>query len=308
MVSAGRRQMVEGSTAGRRRRASDHEHEGRGHHRRPRRGRRRRGGHAVDLERDAARRRPGSRSGAPRGLRDPGCGTWVPVRAAGRASPAARPRATAYTCTSARPSPGWPRGTRSAPRRNCAVGDHDAGGGPVVDDPVVDLDPDAPATACGAPTRVGRGADDDHVHRDGVGGRRRRRRRAASHGRSSSGAPPAAGAVRQADRAGEVGVGGRARTRRASPGWRGDRARRGRRRRPSTRDVGRTGGGSPHGSPLRTGLTDALTAVRRAAAAATLDAATTPRWHASAASRARAAGVLGSGRRRRPGAAGRCTA
>ena len=73
------------------------------------------------------------------------------------------------------------------------------------------------------------------------------------------------------------------------------------RRRRRDRDVGRPGGRAPHGSPFS--ITPcALTPP------ATLDAATTPRWHASAASRARCAGLAGRGRRRRPGAAGRCTA
>ena len=72
--------------------------------------------------------RPRSRSGGRCAWRIRGCGTWAPVGEPARASRAVRAGRSAYTWTSARPSPGWPRGTRSMPAEELPDRDHDGRG------------------------------------------------------------------------------------------------------------------------------------------------------------------------------------
>ena len=235
---------------------------------------RRRG--AVDLEGDC-RMRPGPRSGGRCAGGCGGAGTWVP--AARRARIARRsPRRSSYTWTSARPSPGWPRGTTSRPPQNW----------PIATTTVVRR---------AREPRRGRRAAISSVEaarlerRDAVGRRARRRHmltascpsseaRATSIGSSvPAAASPAPGRVRGP---------GRPRARGRSPV--GDvpdqRARRAPRRQPrarasspcTSRSGGRRGGPAP-GLPL-------LDHRLRRARATTLEAAMTPRRHASAAARA----------------------
>ena len=93
-----------------------------------------------------------------------GCGRWTPWGSRAR-TPARSPRPTAYTWTSIWPSPGMPPRHDVGAAEVLTAGDHDAGGAPVVGDPLVDPDPDRPGR--GEPARpVGGDADHDHVHRE----------------------------------------------------------------------------------------------------------------------------------------------
>ena len=293
MVSARRRTPVDPIRRFRRRSGSAPGTTSTVHASRPAPGPRRRPRAATGARRRATVDRAARRAGVIRG-----CGRWSPVGSRRAHRRAARPARSAYTWTSARPSPGWPRG-HEVERR--------AGTGrwrrrPSVARPVVHRRGRRRSTRTSAaprrPAAAGRAACPTTTMFTAtsavVGDRPQRVDRQLGAVRPAPRRPRA----RPRGRGRTSGRAGTARARRAA-----SRDRRGERgvvaRRPA-RSAGPVAG-RPHGSPFWITL-------RRRHVPATLDAATTPRRHASAASRARRARSPGRARRRRPGAAGRCTA
>ncbi len=100
------------------------------------------------------------------GLGDGGVRAGARPGAGATARAARSPRPTAYTWISARPSPGWPRGTTSLPRRYCPLATTTPVAGPswTTRSPTRTRSPGAGEP----PGPVGRGADDDDVHREEV--------------------------------------------------------------------------------------------------------------------------------------------
>ena len=202
---------------------------------------------AVDLEGD----RPGGCGPRPRAavrwrIRD---AAGARRSRAGPASRAARRRSSSYTWTSAWPSPGWPRGTTSRPRRNCPVGDHDGRGPAREPRPAVERAPRARAAGLDHRSRSG-GVPSTHMLQASV--RRRRDRPSVIEPGSAVPARPASGSPRPRARPrgrGRCVASGRKRT--SAPGrgghGRGQRAR----RRPATSTSGGDDVGLPHGSPGR---------------------------------------------------------
>ena len=214
------------------------------------------------------------------------------VRARGRpggAATAPRPAAPgrrAYTCTSARPSPGWPRGHEVVAPQELAAGDDDGRGRAVVHDPAVDLRPGSAGRA-GEPAGRGRARCRRRPRSPRTARGRRRSTRRASTRSSSVGAP-----ARSRRRGGRRPGRGRRRRRAGTPpGRRGGRAPRPRASASSPLDL-HVGRARRRAAPTARPSRPPVGPSRRAA---TLDAATTPRWQASAAARAVRRG-LGIGR------------
>ena len=227
-----------------------------------RRGRRRRpGGRPSTVSGERGRRSTWTSTCRPVVVAIRGCGQVGAGRRAGGASPPARPARRAYTWTSSRPSPGWPRGTRSAPSKNWPLAITTVVAGPSCTRAAVDgrrgrrRGRCQARSAAGCAARAPRGSP-----RCPPVGRRARR-----SGSAMPAARSPAGAAAMPDGAGEVGA-GRARNRTsgtASASARHD-ARRARRRRPctSTSGVG-VGGLAPRLPRLDHGPVTARRSTRR---------------------------------------------